>query len=306
MSEIVTVVYEELGACAGCECNVLDIGDDLIDILPKLDFVHFPLLMDHKYYGQEGDKTEIDIPEADVGIIAGSVVNEENKHIAEIVREKVKILIANGSCAVYGGIPALANMYTREEIFDYVFRKTKTTDPADTPTDDIPKLLDRVYALDEVVKVDVKLPGCPTSPALFVQALTALLEGKEFKLEEKSVCDTCPQVREKKAKMQELRRHTDLPTKDKWGERCILEQGYLCMGPATLAGCATGADGPRCITGGYACRGCFGPIREGERQMVAMMTALSALGINLQSIPDRAATFNQFVGAHNVLRPVAR
>lgn len=303
---MVKVVYEELGACAGCECNVLDIGDDLMGILPKLEFVHMPILMDHKYYGQTGDKKDIEIPEADVGIIAGSVVNEENKHIAQLVRSKVKILIANGSCATHGGIPALANMYPQKELLDYVFRKTKTTEPADTPTQHVPKLLDRVYALDEIVKVDLKLPGCPTSPALFAQALTALLEGKPFKMAEKSVCDTCPQVREKKAMMKTLKRHTELPTKDNWGKRCILEQGYLCMGPATLAGCATGADGPRCITGGYACRGCFGPIREGDKQMVAMMTALSALGLDLQSIPDRSATFNQFVGAHNILRPVGK
>ncbi len=303
---MVTVVYEELGACAGCECNVLDIGDDLVDILPKFEFVHMPILMDHKYYGQTGDRKDIDIPKADVGIIAGSVVNEENKHIAQLVRENVKILIANGSCATHGGIPALANMYTRQEIMDYVFKKTKTTEPAAPPSEHVPKLLDRVYALDEVVKVDLKLPGCPTSPAIVVKALTALLEGKPFKLEEKSVCDTCPMNREKKALMKELKRPTELPTKDNWGERCILEQGFLCMGPATLAGCATGADGPRCITGGYPCRGCFGPIREGDRQMVAMMGALSAIGVNLQSIPDRAATFNQFVGAHNTLRPGAK
>ncbi|MFQ5887260.1 MAG: methyl viologen-reducing hydrogenase [Candidatus Hydrothermarchaeales archaeon] len=300
-----TVVYEELGACAGCECNVLDIGDDLIDILPHLEFVHFPLLMDRKYYGQEGDKAELEIPEADIGILAGSVVNEENKHVAEMVRKKVKILIANGACAISGGIPALKNMFKNEDVMDYVFRQGPTTDPADPPSDEnLPKLLDRVYAVDEIVKVDVKLPGCPTSPALFAQAVTALLEGKEFKLEEKSVCDTCPQKREKKALMTELKRNTELPTKDKWGEKCILEQGYLCMGPATKAGCATGIDGPRCILGGYVCRGCFGPIREEDKQMVAMMTALSALGINLQSILDRKATFNQFVGAHNQLRPI--
>ena len=187
-------------------------------------------------------------------------------------------------------------------MLDYVY-KTPTTDSAEPPSDEnLPKLLDRVYAVDEIVKVDLKLPGCPTSPQIFAQAITALLEGKEFKLEEKSVCDTCKQEREKKSEMSELKRHTELPTRDKWGEKCILEQGFLCMGPATLAGCATGTDGPRCIMAGYACRGCFGPIREGDKQMVAMMTALSSLGINLQTIPDRPATFSQFVGAHNILR----
>ncbi|UCD52343.1 MAG: F420-nonreducing hydrogenase, partial [Phycisphaerales bacterium] len=202
----VKVAEEWLNICGGCEVTILDIGEPLLDLLPQPDFVHMPVLMDHKYFGQIGEKEELEIPEADVGIVSGGVRNEKEKHVAEEMRSRCKTLVALGSCASYGGIPALANMYTLEALYDKVYRESKTTEPGDTPKENIPPLLDRVYALDEVVQVDVYIPGCPTNPNLIVQALTALLEGKTFELPERSVCDECPVKREKKASGGEIKR----------------------------------------------------------------------------------------------------
>ena len=180
------VAEEWLATCGGCEVTILDLGEALLDLLPKLEFVHMPFLMDHKYYGQTGEKTALEIPEADVGIISGGIRTEEDKQIAEEMRKKCNTLVAVGSCANRGGIPALANMYTTDQILDRVYRETESTNPADNPTVDIPPLIDRVYSVSEVVKVDVGLPGCPATPELVAEALTCLLEGKPFALKKGS------------------------------------------------------------------------------------------------------------------------
>ena len=310
----VKVAEEWLNICGGCEVTILDIGEPLLDLLPELNFVHMPVLMDHKYFGQTGEKEEMEIPEADVGIISGGVRNEKEKHVAEEMRKKCKTLIALGSCACYGGIPAMANMFPLEALYEKVFRDSKTTDAADTPQENLPPLLDRVYAVDEVVPVDVYIPGCPTNPDLVVKAITALLEGKEFKLEERSVCDECPLKREKKAAGGQIKRTLESVEFDQskpWDQtRCYMEQGYLCLGPVTLAGCGNkegdgdGVTVPRCIKGYMPCRGCFGPIRKGANPLVDMMTAISSIGLDAKQVQDRRALLNRYIGGQKRLRPL--
>ena len=311
----VKVAEEWLNICGGCEVTILDIGEPLLDLLGQLEFVHMPVLMDHKYFGQTGEKEEMEIPEADVGIISGGVRNEKEKHVTEEMRKKCKTLIALGSCACYGGIPALANMFPLEALYSKVYRESKTTDSGDTPTENLPPLLDRVYAVDEVVSVDVQIPGCPTNPDLIVQALTALLEGKTFELPERSVCDECPLRREKKASGGQIKRtleSMEFKQGEPWDNtRCYMEQGYLCLGPVTRAGCGSKESNngeevtvPRCIKGYMPCRGCFGPIRKGANPLVDMMGAISSIGLDAKQVIDRRALLNRYVGAQNRLRPL--
>ncbi len=308
----VRVAEEWLNICGGCEVSILDIGEPLLDILPKLEFVHMPVLMDHKYFGQTGEGTELTIPEADVGIVSGGVRNEKEKHVLEEMRKKTKTLISLGSCASFGGIPAMANMFPLDDLYNKVYRDSITTDSADTPAENLPPLLDRVYALDEVVPVDVYIPGCPPNPIMIADALTALLEGKPFELPERSVCDDCPVKREKKAGG-EVKRPLDTPqfAQDQPWEntRCLMEQGYLCLGPVTRSGCATvyeegGPKVPRCIQGYMPCRGCFGPIRKGANPLVDMMGALSSIGLDAKQVLDRRALLNRYIGAQKRLRPL--
>jgi F420-non-reducing hydrogenase small subunit len=305
----VKVAEEWLATCGGCEVTVLDLGEAILDLLPKLEFVHMPVLMDHKYYGQKGEKGALEIPEADVGLISGGIRSEENKHVAEEMRKKCRIIVAVGSCANFGGIPALGNLYRTEEILEKVYRGTKSTVPGDNPQEDIPPLTDRVYSVAETIKVDVALPGCPTTPELVAQALTALLEGKPFKLEERSVCDDCPVKREKKAvaKLKRPLEPVEFKPGQKWEEiRCYMEQGYLCQGPATRSGCGGDEKIPRCVKAYMTCRGCFGPVRAGANPMVDMMGALSTIGLDPKEIADRMATFNRFIGVIGRLRPLPK
>jgi F420-non-reducing hydrogenase small subunit len=304
---MVRVAEEWLATCGGCEVTILDLGEALLDLLPKLEFVHMPVLMDHKYYGQTGEKTALEIPEADVGIISGGIRTEENKQIAEEMRKKCKTLIALGSCANFGGIPALANMYPTSQIFDRVYRETRSTDSADNPTVDVPPFTDRVYSVSEVVNVDIGLPGCPTTPELVAEALTCLLEGKPFTLAERSVCDDCPVKREKKAdiKLKRPLERVEFTPGQKFEEiRCFMERGFLCQGPVTRSGCGGAEKIPRCVKAYMTCRGCFGPIRAGANPMVDMMGALSSIGLDPREIEDRLATFNRFIGVVGRLRPL--
>lgn len=307
----VRVAEEWLATCGGCEVTVLDIGEPLLDLLPKLQFVHMPVLMDHKYYGQRGEKAKLEIPEADVGLISGGIRNAENREVAEEMRRKCKILVAVGSCANFGGIPALGNLYSKEDIFQWVYRDSPSTDAAPTPGSNgdgraLPVIEDRVSSVAEAVQVDVSLPGCPTTPELVVQALSALLEGKEFKLPERSVCDECPVKREKKA-VSGLKRPLEAPAFEPGtplaSMRCLMEQGFLCLGPVTRAGCGGAEKTPRCVKAYMPCRGCFGPVRETANPMVDMMTALSSVGLDPKEIPDRRAMFNRFIGAFAGLKP---
>lgn len=304
----VKVAEEWLNICGGCEVTILDIGEPLLDLLPKLDFVHIPVLMDHKYFGQTGEKAELEIPEADVGIVSGGIRNEKEKHVALEMRKKCKILISLGSCACFGGIPALANQYQLEELYEKVYRQSKTTESASTPSDDLPALTDRVYALDEVVNVDVYIPGCPTTPELVAEALTCLLEGKPFVHPERSVCDDCPTKREKKA-VTSVKRPLEsiFPLEQKLEDtRCFMELGYLCLGPVTKSGCGGSQKTPRCVKANMPCRACFGPIRKGANPMVDMMGALSSIGLDPKLISDRSATFQRYIGAQGRLRPLPK
>lgn len=308
---MVKVAEEWLNICGGCEVAVLDIGEQLLDVLPSLEFVHMPVLMDHKYYGQTGEQAKLEIPEADVGMISGGVRTEEEREIAQEMRRQCKTLIALGSCACFGGIPALANMFKVEELYEKVFRGSATTEDGKTPSQDIPALEDRVYALDEVVKVDVYIPGCPMNPVIILDALTALLQGKSFALPERSVCDDCPARREQKSDVglrRPLQNAAFVP-----GEydqlRCFNEQGILCLGPVTRSGCGRQADPaarqiPRCVKGFMPCRGCFGPIRKGANPMVDMMGALSSIGLDAKLVEDRRALLNRYIGAHDHLKPL--
>lgn len=300
------VAEEWFSICGGCEVTVLDIGEPLLDLLPKLEFVHMPVLMDHKLYGQKGERGKMEIPEADVGIVTGGIRNEENRELAREMREKCKTLIAMGSCACFGGIPALANQFPVEALYEKVYRGSKSTDSAATPSAEVPALTDRVYAVDEVVKVDVYLPGCPTSPDIVADALVALLEGKAFSLPERSVCDDCPTKREQKADIA-LKRPLEsmIPADAELDKsRCFMELGFLCLGPVTRSGCGGHEKTPRCVKGRMTCRGCFGPIRKDANPMVEMMGAITSIGLDPKLIPDRAATFQRYIGGHGRLRPI--
>jgi F420-non-reducing hydrogenase small subunit len=303
----VTTALEWLSSCSGCEIAILNIGEDLVPLLTEhLDIVHAPVLMDHKYFGQCGDEgSHLQIPEAVVGIVSGGVSNEEHLEVLEEMRKRCKVLIALGSCATQGGIPALMNGQDSASSFDEIYQTPSTDKGAKRPDENVPALLDRTYALDEKVKIDLMLPGCPPNPAHIAEVISALLEDREPELPTKSVCDTCPTKREGKGSVTTVKRYTENvefdPEKPVSEMRCLLEQGYMCMGPVTAAGCARRGV-PSCIHARVPCRGCFGSVLPKGNQMLDMMNALASNGIDFKSVVDRRSML-RFSGAHGNLRP---
>jgi len=306
----VSVSSEWLNACSGCEISILNIGDAILDLIPeKLELVHIPALVDSKYFGPRGDGEKLTLPQATVGLVSGAVRNAEHEEVLKEMREKVDILVALGTCATDGGIPAQANIFPNEDIFGKVFTDCPTHEPAETPTRMVPEYTDTVKSIDEVVKVDIFIPGCPPHPDWIADALLALLDGKtEWALPERSVCDTCPVIREEKSGGGAIKRPLENFEYDAEEPlekmRCIMEQGYLCLGAVTRAGCAGKEGTPRCISARQTCRGCFGPIRKGAKPLVDFMGALSSVGQDPKSVIDRRAMLNRFVGAHGNLRPL--
>mgnify|MGYP001552335975 CR=1 FL=1 len=301
----VKVAADWLNSCSGCEVAILNLGETLLALLPELDFVHIPVLMDHKHFGQLGEKTEIDIPEATVGILTGGIRNDEHLEVAHEMRKKCQVLIAMGTCATHGGIPAMINSYSDQELFDRYYSTESTDSGASVPTTGISELLDRTYALDEQIKVDILLPGCPPHPDHIATAILALLKSEKLELPLRSDCDTCPTIREGKGEVTQLKRHLTRPEFDPdQGEdqmRCLLEQGYACMGPVTLAGCSgNSGHAPRCISARVPCRGCYGPVKPDGNQKLDFLNALASNNIDIGSLPERDSLL-RFSGAHNRL-----
>jgi F420-non-reducing hydrogenase small subunit len=305
----VTTAMEWLGSCSGCEIAILNIGEDLIPIITEaLEIVHSPVLMDHKYFGQCGEGVTLTIPEAVVGIVTGGVSNHEHLEVLEEMRKKCKVLVALGSCATHGGIPALMNGQDQADSWQGIFN-TPSTDPgAEIPTVEVPAPLDRVYACDEKVKIDLQLPGCPPNPKLIAEVIISLLEGRPPVLPGKSVCDTCPTKREGKGAVNMVKRFLENAEFEPGAPldemRCLLEQGYMCMGPVTAAGCAK-RGAPSCISARVPCRGCFGPVRKDGNQLLDMMNALASNGIDYKTVIDRQSLL-RFSGAHGRLRPMKK
>lgn len=296
---------ESLSGCSGCEISLLNTGGGFLELLQKLEIVHMPLLMDNKYFDFDGPQDRILIPRADVGTISGAVRNEEQLLIAKKMREQCGILVALGTCAAYGGIPSLLNLFEDRDLFRRYYRTAEATDGAGNPSEVVPPFLERTYALDELIRVDFVVPGCPPHPDTIAAALEGICSGKPPEAPLLSVCDACPAKREGKGSVQRIRRFTRnarfQPEKPLAEMRCLLEQGFLCMGPVTLAGCS-GMSGaaPRCIEARAPCRGCYGPVRKSGNQLLDMLNALASNGIDTRNLPDRLSAL-RFAGAHGRL-----
>ena len=84
--------------------------------------------------------------------------------------------------------------------------------------------------------------------------------------------------------------------------RCLLEQGLLCMGPVTRAGCAgNNGEAPRCLIARVPCRGCFGPVQREGNQLMDMYNALASNDIDFTALVDPTSML-RFSGGHGLLR----
>jgi NAD-reducing hydrogenase small subunit len=163
-----------LGGCSGCHMSFLDLDEWLIDLAERVDFVYTPLI-DVKDY-PEG---------VDAALVEGAVANEENLHFIRRVRQRTKVLVAFGDCAVTGNVTALRNLVGGPAA---VLERSYLELPdlnAQLPTEAgiVPVLLERVTPVHAVVPVDFYLPGCPPPAERIRKVLEALIAGEPLHLE---------------------------------------------------------------------------------------------------------------------------
>ena len=268
-------------ACGGCDVAVLDTNEFILDVAAAADIRFWPIAVDAKYHDLEAMADN----ELDLAIFNGAVRNSENEHVAKLLRRKAKLLVAFGSCAHLGGIPGLANQFTREEIFERAYLNNPSIEPGNRTVPlpesrvecgglEIPTMYRRVYRLGDVVEVDYTVPGCPPHPDRVREVLTAVVTGQlpprgsVVGASERNVCDDCQRKKEEK-KVAKFHRPWQIIQDP---ERCLLEQGIVCAGSATRSGCSV-----RCPNSNMPCRGCYGPAPNVVDQGAKLISAIASI-----------------------------
>jgi F420-non-reducing hydrogenase small subunit len=300
-----TVIWEALNACAGCEVSLLNLGAPLLEILPHLDILHFPMLMDSKYTGPQGNRPGISLPKAQIGIVSGGVRNEEHLDVLRQVRASVDVLVALGTCAATGGLPGLANLCGAQALEEFAYGQAPSNRCGQRPVpseEGIPALLAECAPLSRHVVVDMVLPGCPPHPDWIAEVLHGLLDGREPVLPDRSVCSVCPACpvqdnRQGKVPLRNLAAPVDDPAAPLSSRCCFLAQGYICLGPVTRAGCGGRMGAPLCVAAGAPCRGCYGPPRPDSMPHLDFLEALAVSGFNPADMPDKPGYLSRFTGA---------
>lgn len=265
MTGKVKVATTWLQSCSGCHIALLDLHEELLDVLKLIDIRYSPL-MDIK-----------EVPEVEIGLVEGAVANKENEEILKTFREKAKKIVALGTCACFGGIPGLRNLFRLNDVLERAYVSTESTIEGQIPSGpQITPLKEYVQPIDQVIKVDYYIPGCPPLPSAIKETLIAIVEGRTPEKKTRNLCEECNR---KKDKMLVPSRDfvTDGVCSPHELERidpdlCFLEQGVLCMGPATCEGC-----GARCMKGNMPCRGCMGPTPDALEQGAKVINALSSI-----------------------------
>ena len=316
------VAFYWCASCGGCEETVLDLNEEVLEVADAVEIVLWPVALDFKRKNVEALK-DGDIA---VSFINGAIRTEEQEDMAKLLREKSGLVVAFGSCAHLGGIPGLANFWTRDTILERAYKEVPTVENPQgiTPQQKVtingyeltlPEFYDTVKTLDQTITVDYYLPGCPPPPNLIRNAVNAISKGELPKkgtvlAPEKALCDTCPRAEKKPEKLsiKEIKRPHEIKLDP---EKCFLEQGLICLGAATRSGCEE-----RCIKGNMPCRGCMGPVKEViDQGAKGLSMVASLLGIEeetklteedvqklVNQIVDPAGTFYRFSLPASLLR----
>lgn len=295
-------------SCGGCEIAVLDVEEKILDVADFFDIVFWPCAMDFKYKDVEAMADG----SIDLTLFNGAIRTSENEAMAHLLRRKSKLLVAFGACAADGCIPGLANLTTREEILRFAYEESPSTvNPErvrprprwEAPEGEleIPEFYETVKTLNQVTRVDYFIPGCPPQAPQIVAVLTAIMQGAQLPpagsvigAGEKTCCDECGRTRKEK-RLKRFYRPWEIEADP---QECLLDQGLICMGPATRSGC-----GALCVKANMPCRGCYGPPPNVLDQGAKMISALSSVIDSqdpaeicsmLDQIPDLAGTLYRF------------
>ena len=281
-------------ACGGCDVSVLDINERILTVGDMANIVMWPIAAD----GKEKDIEAMEDGSITVSLISGAVRNSENEHMVKLLRKKSLIVVSYGTCACFGGTPALANLVSgKDEILEYVYQKTTSTASfqADyhkgkpvvplnsyaAPEGELtlPVVYDTVKTLDQVIDVDYFIPGCPPMQESISQLLKAVTDfayngaalppkGATVGVVTKTLCEQCSRRKESRRITKIYEPHEI----DVDPELCLMDQGILCLGAATVGGCNA-----KCTSVGQPCRGCYGPTTAVQEHGASAFTAIASL-----------------------------
>jgi F420-non-reducing hydrogenase small subunit len=256
------IAFMSLSSCWGCHQSLLDAHFRLLPILPELEIVYWPAVVDFKLDSLKARENG----EIDVGLIEGTARTTQDVENLKLMRDKCKIISTFGTCACMGGIFGLANEWTREDLLQRKFIEAEsiTDENPKIPSVNVPEIVEHLKGADELVKVDLYMLGCPPKTERLVSNILFLLGQKPFPMEEEAFCNECILN----------------------DSECLLDSGTLCFGPITSKGCSQ-----KCTTKGDPCVGCFGPSKH-TAPRIEKLKAISNNLDNLNSVDKRA--LNEF------------
>lgn len=270
--------------CRACEKAILDVHYQVHSITAWTDIVFWPYVLGSRW-------DDLDVDAIDVCFFSGAIRTSVEREAALKLREKAGILVACGACAAYGGLPGLDNLSDAE------CGRIKSEPEDSDLIPSVPSIESRVSSLSQIVGVDFVIPGCPPTQDLLWAAMQALICGPESltKLSytvahlpenisraitagilppdgsvfagEKAVCASCSRRKEEKKFKTVIRPYQKYEESD----RCLLEQGLVCLGISSREGC-----GGICTAVGQPCRGCFGKPERVYDPGAKMVSAISS------------------------------
>lgn len=272
----VRVAFMQLSSCWGCHQSLLNAHLGLLPILPELEIVYWPAVVDFKHDSLKAR------PDGDivVGFIEGVARTKEDTENAKLMRKKCKVIVAIGACACYGSVMGLANLFDKEELVNRKFKETEsiTDDDPKEPTEHVPGFEEFIVNVKDIIDVDVFIPGCPPTTENIIAAITYLLtlvgEGPASLNKNSTVCETCNLLK----------------------KGCLLDKDILCYGSITAAGCEE-----MCPNNGDVCYGCFRPTAKPHNKSKQLKDLVDNV---LALTPDQGASLQYFLdlylGASNI------
>lgn len=272
----VRVAFMQLSSCWGCHQSLLNAHLGLLPILPELEIVYWPAVVDFKHDSLKAR------PDGDivVGFIEGVARTKADTENVKLMRKKCKVIVALGACACYGSVKGLANLFDKEELINRKFKETEsiTDDDPKEPTEHVPGIEEFIVNVKDIIDVEVFIPGCPPTTENIIAAISYLLtlvgEGPASLNKNSTVCETCNLLK----------------------KGCLLDKNILCYGSITAAGCEE-----MCPNNDDVCYGCFRPTAKPHNKSKQLKDLVDNV---LALTPDQGASLQHFLdlylGASNI------
>lgn len=229
-------------SCEGCELQLANKEETLIDFLSLLEIVNF-----REISSDQSDNY-------DIALVEGSISRRDEIERLKRIRANAKVLVAFGTCACFGGVNYLKNYFPLKDVVKKVY--------GDACID-----TDMVTKIEDIVKVDIKIPGCPVSKTEVEKIIINIVIGAEIKFPKYPVCVEC--------------KHNF--------NTCVFDLGKICLGPITMAGC-----GAVCPNSKIGCLGCRGLADDANYE--SLIQIMQKKGFSEFLIKERLDFYNSFSG----------